>query len=181
MMKEIEREYIEQYKLHHSDTTKFPGNSYLSQHHLIAKLVKETDSKTLLDYGCGKARQYTVDKLHEEWGFMPTLYDPAIPEYENLPEGPFDGIYSTDVMEHIPREIIPSIFEYIYSNAQKFVFLGICTRPAVTILPNGENAHCTIEPMDWWVEMINRHAPRSVYTHVHTYGLDNNYMILNWS
>jgi hypothetical protein len=145
-----------------NDTKKFQGNSYISQHHLIATLVKETESKTLLDYGCGKARQYTVDKLHEEWGFMPTLYDPAIPEYENLPEGPFDGIYSTDVMEHIPREIIPSIFEYIYSNAQK-------------------NAHCTVEPMDWWIEMINSHAPRSVYTHVHTYGLDNNYMILNWS
>ena len=181
MMKEIEREYIEQYKLHHSDTTKFPGNSYLSQHHLIAKLVKETDSKTLLDYGCGKARQYTIDNMHEEWGFMPTLYDPAIPEYENLPEGQFDGIYSTDVMEHIPKEVIPSVFKYIYSNAQKFVILGICTRPAVTILPNGENAHCTVEPMEWWVKMINSHAPKSVYTHVNTYGLDNNYMILNWS
>jgi hypothetical protein len=31
-----------------------------------------------------------------------------------------------------------------------------------------------------WIEMINSHAPKSVYTHVHTYGLDNNYMILNW-
>ena len=163
MMKEIEQKYIEQYKLHHKDTTKFPGNSYLSQHHLIAKLVKETDSKTLLDYGCGKARQYTIDNMHEEWGFMPTLYDPAIPE-----------------QEHIPKEVIPSVFEYIYSNAEKFVFLGICTRPAVTFLPNGENAHCTVESMDWWVKMINSHAPKSVYTHVHTYGLDNNYMILNW-
>ena len=70
--------------MYHNDTTKFPSNSYLSQHHLIAKLVKETDSKTLLDYGCGKARQYTIENMHEEWGFMPALYDPAIPEVIHL-------------------------------------------------------------------------------------------------
>ena len=64
--------------------------------------------------------------MHEEWGFMPALYEPAIPEYGNLPEGPFDGI---DAMEHIFKEVIPSVFEYIYIVAQKFVFLGICTRP----------------------------------------------------
>jgi len=62
----IEQKYIDQYKQHHSDTTKFPGNSYKHQHNLVAHLVQETDSKTLLDYGCGKARQYTVEKLHEE-------------------------------------------------------------------------------------------------------------------
>ena len=32
---------------------------------------------------------------------MPSLYDPAIPEYEVLPEGKFDGVMSFDVLEHI--------------------------------------------------------------------------------
>ena len=63
MMKEIEREYIEQYKQHHSDTTKFPGNSYLSQHHLIAKLVKETDSKTCLLYTSPSPRDVEESRM----------------------------------------------------------------------------------------------------------------------
>lgn len=175
----LNNSYIQQYKQYHSDPSKYPGNSYQEQHENILALVLETNSKSLLDYGCGKGLQYTEQKYHEAWGFMPSLYDPAVPQYETLPKGQFDGIYSTDVMEHIPKEIIPSVFDYIFSNATKFVYLGICTRPAVATLPNGKNAHCTVESIDWWVNMIEKHAPKKVYTHVKTYGNDNNYRILN--
>ena len=102
---------------------------------------------------------------------MPELYDPGIPEYEVLPDGPFDGIYSTDVMEHIPKEHLQETFENIFSRAQKFVFLAICTKPAIAVLPNGENAHCTVEPIGFWVSMVNKYSP--------TYGKCNNYTILN--
>ena len=110
---------------------------------------------------------------------MPALYDPAVPEYEKLPDGPFDGVYSTDVMEHIPKEQIPETFSKIFSRAEKFVFLAICTKPAIATLPSGENAHCTVEPIGFWVTMIERYAPKRVYTHIKTYGNCNNYSILN--
>ena len=110
---------------------------------------------------------------------MPSLYDPAVPEFEVLPEGPFDGIYSTDVMEHIPKEQLPETFNYIFSRAEKFVFLAICTKPAIAVLPSGENAHCTVEPIGFWTTMIEKYAPKRVYTHVKTYGNCNNYQILN--
>ena len=141
--------------------------------------AKDTKSKTLLDFGCGKGLQYTKYKHHEELGVMPALYDPAVPEYEKLPDGPFDGVYSTDVMEHIPKEQIPETFSKIFSRAEKFVFLAICTKPAIATLPSGENAHCTVEPIGFWVTMIERYAPKRVYTHVKTYGNCNNYSILN--
>jgi hypothetical protein len=76
------------------------------------------------DFGCGKGLQYTKFKYHEELGVMPTLYDPGVPEYDTLPEGIFDGVYSTDVMEHIPKEQIPETFETIFEKAEKFVFLA---------------------------------------------------------
>ena len=171
--------WLDQYKEYHSDESKYPGDNLLPQLHHIKSLVRETESKTLLDYGCGKGLQYTKWKQHEELGIMPSMYDPAVSEYEKLPDGPFDGVYSTDVMEHIPKEQIPEVFNHIFSRAQKFVFLAICTKPAIAVLPSGENAHCTVEPMDFWISMVERYAPRKIYTHIKTYGNCNNYEILN--
>ena len=172
--------WIEEYKKYHAEkNTNYPGNNLKPQLHHIVDLVQDTKSETLLDYGCGKGLQYTKWKHHEELGVMPELYDPGVPEYEVLPAGPFDGVYSTDVMEHIPKEQIPETFNNIFSKAERFVFLAICTRPSIAVLPNGENAHCTVEPMGFWVEMVNKHAPKQVYTHIKTYGNNNDYVILN--
>ena len=96
-----------------------------------------------------------------------------------MPEENFDGIYSTDVMEHIPEEVIPSVFDWIFSHAEKFVFLGISTELAIAILPNGENAHCTIKSIEWWADMVNKHNINRIYTHLNCYGDSNGYLVLN--
>ena len=174
-------EWIEQYKQYHRENTEYGnggGLKFYLQH--IIDLVQDTKSETLLDYVCGKAEGYLEHNHHKNWGnIMPSLYDPAIPEYEVLPEGQFDGVISFDVLEHIPKEQIPETFEIIFSKAKKFVFLGIATAPAQTILPNGDNAHCTVEPIGWWETMIERYAPKRVYTHIKTAGHCNSYSILN--
>lgn len=177
-MEQIKQKYVEQYKQYHNSGWG-DGVSYPAQHKHIVELITDTQSKSVLDYGCGKAQQYKKLGLHNDWGFMPSLYDPSIPEFEKLPEQNFDGIYSTDVMEHIPESVIPEIFDYIFSHANKFVFLGICTRPAIAVLPNGENAHCTVKPIEWWADKINEHNPNKIYTHLKCYGNSNGYMALN--
>ena len=173
--------WIEQYKQYHKEHTEYGnggGLKFYLQH--IIDLVQDTKAETLLDYGCGKAEGYLHHKHHKNWGdIMPSLYDPAIPEYEVLPDGNFDGVISFDVLEHIPKEQIPETFQTIFSKAKKFVFLGIATAPADAILPNGENAHCTIEPIGWWETMVEKYAPKRVYTHIKTSGNCNSYSILN--
>jgi len=173
--------WIEQYKQFHKENDNYGTGGALKfnlQH--IIDLVRDTKAESLLDFGCGKAEGYLKHKHHEMWGgIMPSLYDPAIPEYESLPDKMFDGVLSFDVMEHIPKEQLPETFENIFSRAKKFVFLGIATSPAKTILPNGENAHCTVEPIDFWTSMVEKYAPHKVYTHIKTYGNCNNYEILN--
>ena len=172
--------FVEQYKKYHEEEEhNFPGNSLRPQLRHIVDLVQDTKSKTLLDYGCGKGLQYSEWKHHEEFGVMPALYDPAVPAFQKLPAGPFHGVYSTDVLEHIPKEQIPETFDMIFSKANKFVFLGIATAPADAILPNGENAHCTVEPIGWWETMVEKYAPKRVYTHIKTSGNCNSYSILN--
>lgn len=179
-MEEIRDKYIEQYRQYHETPGHYPGNSFGNGYHHITQLIEETGTRTVLDYGCGKGEQYTIHNFHIPWMIgMPTLYDPAVPAYSELPEGPFDGIYSTDVMEHIPEEVIPSVFDYIFNNADKFVFLGICTRLAIAVLPNGENAHCTVKPIEWWTDMINRHNTKKVLTHLKCYGDSNGHVVLN--
>ena len=173
-------EWIEQYKQYHLENTNYGNGGCLKfylQH--IVDLVQDWNAESLLDFGCGKAEGYLEYKHHEHWGILPSLYDPAIPEYQTLPEGTFDGVISFDVMEHIPKEQIPETFDQIFSRADKFVFLGIATSPAEAVLPNGDNAHCTVEPIGWWEEMVHKHAPKKVCTHIKTAGYCNNYSILN--
>jgi len=173
-------EWIEQYKQYHLENTDYGNGGCLKfylQH--IVDLVQDWNAESLLDFGCGKAEGYLEYKHHEHWGILPSLYDPAIPEYQTLPEGTFDGVISFDVMEHIPKEQIPETFDQIFSRADKFVFLGIATSPAEAVLPNGDNAHCTVEPIGWWEEMVHKHAPKKVCTHIKTAGYCNNYSILN--
>ena len=173
-------EWIEQYKEYHADqNTNYPGNNLKPQLHHILDLITDMQPETLLDFGCGKGLQYSKWKHHEDMGIMPSLYDPAVPEYEILPDGSFDGIISTDVMEHIPEEQIPETFDAITRRADKFVFLAIATSPAIAILPNGDNAHCTLKPIEWWVEMYNKHSYKKVYTHIKTYGDMPGYEIIN--
>ena len=173
-------EWIEQYKQYHAEHTGYGtggGLKFYLQH--IIDLVKDTKSESLLDYGCGKAEGYIDYKHHEHWGIMPSLYDPAIPEYENFPAGTFDGVMSFDVLEHIPEIQIPETIHQITKVANKFVFLGIATDPADEVLPNGDNAHCTLKPMDWWVDMIKKHSHKQVYTHILLTGDMEDYAIVN--
>ncbi len=80
-------------------------------------------------------------------------------------EGIFDGIYTYDMIEKLPKEQIPEIFEEIYTKSERFVYLGISTIDDV-------------EPIEWWIAMVEKYAPQKIYTHIKTYGKSNDYSIL---
>ena len=157
------------YQEYHKQTGKYPGNSYRHQHPDIAQAVKNYGATSMLDYGCGKATQWNNLELWKEWGYRPSLYDPGVPEYSVLPTEKFDCIVSTDVLEHIPEEEIPGVLYWMFLHARKFIFLGIANTPAKAILPNGENAHCTIKPHKWWEKTIRQCATHQVPVILKTY------------
>jgi hypothetical protein len=64
--------------------------------------------------------------------------------FSALPEGRFDGVVCTDVLEHCPEEDLPWIVGELFGYARLFVFANVACYPAAKKLPNGENAHCTI-------------------------------------
>ncbi len=121
----------------------------------IAALVFRTRAATLLDYGAGKGWQYSRAWLHRRWGGVrPWCYDPGVPGFDVKPLGTFGGVICTDVLEHLPENLVTVVLAEIFGYAERFVLLGIATREATKVLPDGRNAHLTVRPETWWRERI---------------------------
>jgi hypothetical protein len=165
------RELLELYRRMHDEGEQFlglapeatyPGVSLMPHVRGIKALVKETGAKTILDYGSGKGMQYepqhfTLDGEGDWDGVLDywdvdevRCYDPCYARYSKLPDGKFDGVVSTDVLEHCVPEDVPWIIEEMFSFATRFVYAAIACYPAKSRLPTGENAHCTVRPPEWW-------------------------------
>lgn len=144
----------------------FPGHSLPPQAPRIKSLIDQTKAQTLLDYGCGKGQQYELspidipgagqwDSILDYWDIAGVhCYDPCYQPFSKLPTGKFDGVISTDVLEHCPQDDVPWIIDEIFGYATRFVFANIACYPARKRLPNGENAHCTIQPKEWWEKIL---------------------------
>jgi len=120
-------------------------------------LINELNAQTVLNYGCGQTRIH--DQLDLAGGRV-FRFDPAIPEVAVLPVTKADLVFNTDVLEHIPEAELDSFLAGIAAISEK-VFFNIATRPAKAILPNGENAHCTIKSAAEWLAVLQRHFPQT--------------------
>ena len=148
----------------------FPGQSLFAHLGRIKRLIEATDSRTILDYGAGKGLQYrpqkimvggvhVADGVAEYWDVDEVrCYDPGYAPHSARPEGTFDGVICTDVLEHCPEEDVPWILEEIFAYAGRFVYLNVACYPARKTLPNGENAHVTVRPAEWWRERVQAAA-----------------------
>jgi hypothetical protein len=140
----------------------FPGLSLLPHVARIKRLIEATDARTILDYGAGKGMQYrpqkivvggehVADGVAEYWDVDEVrCYDPGYPAHRALPAETFDGVVSTDVLEHCPEEDLDWILAEIFGFATRFVFLNVACFAARKSLPSGENAHATVQPPAWW-------------------------------
>lgn len=140
----------------------FTGESLAPECARIKRLIEKTGAQTMLDYGSGKGRQYGPrlfrDGSGNQWPSVMdywsvdevVCYDPCYAPLSRLPEGKFDGVVCTDVLEHCPEQDMPWVVGELFGYAARFVYASIASFPARKRLPNGENAHCTIRPADWW-------------------------------
>jgi hypothetical protein len=165
------QQLTEQYRRMHSEGEKFlgippgdtfPGLSLPPQAARIKRLLELTSATNILDYGCGKGKQYDLrnvslgtegvwDSIQDYWNVdFVHCYDPSYSPFSQLPTSKFHGVICTDVLEHCPEEDIPWILEEIFNYSERFVFANVACYPARKRLPTGENAHCTIRPPEWW-------------------------------
>jgi hypothetical protein len=173
---------LEQYRILHveGDPTggvaagkMFPGQSLFMHARSIKRLIQETGAQNILDYGSGKGLQYSArpykapdgsdhESIQEYWDVdFIQCYDPCYEPFSVLPAQRFDGVISTDVLEHCPEDDIPWILEEMFGLAKRFLFANVACYAAQKHLPNGENAHATIKPPTWWKEVLEATAPAS--------------------
>jgi hypothetical protein len=150
----------------------FPGLSLPPQAGRVKRLIARTGSQSILDYGAGKGRQYDVrnfkaddgqvyESIQDYWDVdYVQCYDPSYEPFSKLPASRFDGVISTDVLEHCPEDDLEWIVGEIFGFADRFVFANVACYPARKRLPTGENAHCTIRPPDWWETLVRKVAAR---------------------
>ena len=158
---------IEKYKVFHTKGTKLiKGSETFKLYSLsksiveLRKIIKETNSSSIIDFGCGKAMYYfnslniediEFKSLKEYWGVKEIiLYDPAVKIFSKYPWKQCDGIISTDVLEHIPEDDILEIIDDIFSLAKKFVYFVIAIYPASKFFENGENIHLCLKSKEEW-------------------------------
>ena len=148
----------------------FPGVSLTPHVKRIKDWIERTGARTILDYGAGKGLQYrpqkvlvngahVADGIAEYWDVDEVrCFDPGYAPHSARPEGHYDGVICTDVLEHCPEEDLPWILGEIFGYARHFVYLNVACYPARKSLPNGENAHVTVRPPQWWRKLVEAHA-----------------------
>ena len=174
--------YLDQCKELHATRKTFSGRGVLKHARRLVELSQRVGAASALDYGCGKGTQYTVhmdqnfNKLNDEvlaerfgktleemLGYEVRKYDPAWPQFNVKPDenaDSFDLVWCTDVLEHVPEEDIPAIIRDLDLMAKKALFVTVGTYPAKKTLPNGENAHITQKPAEWWREIFAKNTNR---------------------
>jgi hypothetical protein len=126
------------------------GGGGKSHAETIKKWADEIGACTILDYGCGRSTlKDAIDIPVQE-------YDPGITGKDKLPS-PADLVVATDVFEHIESEFVHNVLHHVRSLTIKGAYFVISLRPAKMILPDGRNAHLTIMPAEWWLEMLRKH------------------------
>ena len=146
---------IDQYKQIHA-THKY-GDTSIKNLRYLRPQVQILKPKTIIDFGCGRSK--LIDVLCNSVGAQGTRYDPAIPEYSKQPAGKHDLLINVDVLEHVPVNQLDDVVGQMASLCEEAIIV-IDTREAKAILPNGENAHCTVRSHDWWGDYLSKHFKR---------------------
>jgi len=145
----ISAEYIKQNRLLHEQNPTY-GVSVLNHLDTIKKLYEVTESKSLMDYGCGKGQ------LAKNLDFPIWEYDPAILGKDNAPH-PADLVICVDTLEHIEPDYLAATLTDLARCIQKIGFLVISTTAAIKTLPDGRNTHLIVEGKDWWREKLEQY------------------------
>lgn len=132
----------------------FGGGGYKRVPYILP-LIKDEKIKTVLDYGCGQGTfgQHLKTECPE---VVVTNYDPARKEWDKRPEGLFDLVVCTDVLEHIEPEYIDNVISDLLCYTGRYCFLLIACVEANKVLPDGRNAHLIQEQPNWWFNKLQR-------------------------
>jgi hypothetical protein len=148
----ISEEYLRLNAELHRSPAKY---GHRGKNHLAAVvgLWEQFEIRSTLDYGCGKAK--LRDAIRESTGRQIACYDPAIPEFSELPK-PADLVVCTDVLEHVEPDLIDNVLDHLQTLVKKVGFFVISLKLDETkTLPDGTNPHRLVRSPKWWTEKLS--------------------------
>jgi hypothetical protein len=130
------------------------GNTSVKNLRYLRPAIKLLHPASILDYGCGQSPLLE----HLNLGYDPEMlrYDPAIPKYSVKPEKKADLLLNIDVLEHIPESHLDEVIADMAACCSNAIII-VDMAPAATVLSDGTNAHCTLQPRDWWERKLSTH------------------------
>lgn len=167
----VNNELVEQYSSLHGSKDYGVTGCYFWPH--IQACIVDLKPDSILEYGCGQSSlinvlDYKYSKYHR--------YDPAISQFSKIDVDHVDFIINTDVLEHIPEEDLDDVLEHMKGLSSN-VFFNISTCLAKHILPNGQNAHCTVWSSAKWLNKIQQYFPDARLCFAND---DKNCLIVTW-
>jgi len=151
---------VAQYQQMHATPEIFAGYQIKKHFATVADLVKATGATEILDYGSGKAVNYQTipgepdDSPWRQADALPgsriRCYDPGYAPFADIGPNTYDGVISTDVVEHLAPFDVPWVIDEMFSRSNGFVMVVAACYPAVKTLPDGRNAHTALQSPYWW-------------------------------
>jgi hypothetical protein len=148
----------EQYKKLYDEVPTY-GNTGAWRTKVIKNIILQNNMKSVWDFGCGRNYGLIKSLRKELPDISITGYDPSIVDINDgvtniVDESHSDMVVSMDCLEHLYEDELPQCFSIFQAKTPRYIYLDICTRIAGRILPDGTNAHKTVQPANWWGNLI---------------------------
>jgi len=121
------------------------------------QVTRTVGAGSLLDYGCGKGKLVKVLR-RELPNIHYTEYDPAILGKDTAPDGTFDLVTCTDVLEHIEPEFLSNTLHHLFSYAYKALYIVVARKLSNKQLGDGRNTHLIVQDHKEWKKLIKQYC-----------------------
>ena len=154
----ISPDVLRQCQTIHEDKKLKWGNDGWRRATIVRDFADDLGAKSVLDYGCGRGTLRAAlgtggKKIRGMgWPYPCHEYDPAIRK-KSQPRSA-DLVACTDVMEHVETPLVQNVLRHVRKLGRFGAFFLISTRLANQLLPDGRNAHLTVQTAEWWEREI---------------------------
>lgn len=162
-MTTISREYQEHLCKEHSNSNWGSTGAKYSGDRVLSLLRSRPQIQTVLDFGAGKQSlgEYIIrqdlGRSNIEW----TNYDPGVPGIDQIPNKTFDLVVTSDVLEHVEIEALPSVLATLQRLTKQVLFNDIACYPTGAIFGEGpykgQDMHLNVSDPSWWRRYFTEH------------------------